>query len=563
MDLTFTNGTTEQQERTDEALGQLLNYNVEDVTLNVEVTFVESTGQSDGNRFAYSSASSGAASIEIRDDAPSFEDELTVGFSHDEHQRFYREIVARELGRIIITGTLLDEQREKLEVLFNAPAENWEAGEWHERPIEGIVETFKAALLPRHLRQFHNRTQVSIPLELYPTFRRIVRGARSIPGQAYPRDTIASTFTTTLSSGNRALYVIDNGTPLWDAGVSTTIDVLHDEFGLEPAVFDVRPAAFSAAEQTLWSVRSVNPIASGAKDHLAERRDRGLPLQVRYREGFAPSPFGGPERLGSALLQGLAIAVTSMPMQYVCNYIEKYAPTDRSPELPYITPAELDDLLPVGTVIPLKYAYILKPVWVLEDETLAMGEGVTVEYDMPFEVKEYRAFSGGGSSAYPGLNGYIPWMAPAYMDFEYVGSNPPRGTPSDIGISRWPAISRDRWVDVPIHPHAAGLFTLLVGYPHRDSHQFDPEPPRFSGGSSTVTARCRGMGQYWISEYLSWPGYSSYGGGDFPISQTEAILPAEQMPPIVVGGMEVPVGSMSAFPGGHGARSALRPVIGR
>lgn len=180
MEVNFVNGAGEQHEVFSSVLGSLLHLDLDDFDLTLNVEFVADPSPGLHNEFAYTESSGGDADIRIRSDFPAFAPVQIWGST-----RFANEVVAHELGHALL-GRLTDNAREQIASMFDTTPDDWNSGGWEDRPLEGIVETFKDAFLPAALREFFNRTNHKIPIHQYPAFRALWRQELSNAGATDP-----------------------------------------------------------------------------------------------------------------------------------------------------------------------------------------------------------------------------------------------------------------------------------------------------------------------------------------------------------------------------------------
>lgn len=189
MELTFTNGTSEQQQLWRGAFDLLLNLPVAAIPLSIEVTFEDpaAVGGLDHNDFAITAWNYGdtGSVTKVRDDLPGFDnlratmeaEAAKLGIDYTPEQ-FTAECAAHELGHSYFAA-LPQPAREEIAQMFGAATDDFSelsAGDdWQDRIIEGIAETFKDAFLPRRYRVFPNRTRRTISYAEFPRFRELFR----------------------------------------------------------------------------------------------------------------------------------------------------------------------------------------------------------------------------------------------------------------------------------------------------------------------------------------------------------------------------------------------------
>lgn len=174
MDFSFESGTTEQQELFLAAAGSLLNFDLDQVPIDVTVSFEDDPEEGIHNEFAVADGSGGSGFIIFRSDAPSF-----IGIDPTGRRwgmPFFNEVAVHEIAHIIV-GNMAASQQQELAELFGTTTETWNdsGSDWVDRPYEGIAETFKDAFLPASLRKYVNRTNHKISISKFPHFRSIFR----------------------------------------------------------------------------------------------------------------------------------------------------------------------------------------------------------------------------------------------------------------------------------------------------------------------------------------------------------------------------------------------------
>lgn len=189
MELTFANGTSEQQSLWREALHHLLHLPFDAIAVDLTVTFVDPSEVGSGHTdFAVTTYTYGSeiATTVVRNDAPGFGplratmEAIAVGegrtYSAEKH---YADTAVHELGHALF-ASLPEASRQAIAELFGASSAdeaviNPKDRPWQDRVAEGIAETFKEAFLPSRFRMFPNRTNHRIPYKDYPEFRRLFR----------------------------------------------------------------------------------------------------------------------------------------------------------------------------------------------------------------------------------------------------------------------------------------------------------------------------------------------------------------------------------------------------
>lgn len=169
MDITFINGTAEQQAAVTQALGFLLHLDLDRYQFAMVYEFSANPSGDPvvHHPLALTTSEPGSATTNIRDDFPDY-----VGLND---LRWAYETVVHELGHAIL-HQLPATVQEQLAALFGTTPETWEpAITWEDRPEEGIAETFKDAFLPQAHRVNANRTTQRIPISKYAEFRRLFR----------------------------------------------------------------------------------------------------------------------------------------------------------------------------------------------------------------------------------------------------------------------------------------------------------------------------------------------------------------------------------------------------
>lgn len=168
MDISFLNGTPEQQQPITSAVGRLMNLSLDDIEFVWEIEFVDDPSVGLHNEFAYTDG----ASSRFRNDAPSFQ-------SPYDGSPFYEETAIHELGHALLS-MMASESLEAITALFGTTPFDWSPDvAWEDKPLEGIVETFKDAFFPRRFRRYANRTNHHISISKYPEFRRLWREGMS------------------------------------------------------------------------------------------------------------------------------------------------------------------------------------------------------------------------------------------------------------------------------------------------------------------------------------------------------------------------------------------------
>lgn len=182
MDITFTNGSEEQQGIARAVFGNFLHLNLDDFSLDLEVEFIVDPGPQGHNEFAFTDVGDGTAVMSIRTDFPRFNPVHIWGST-----QFANEVVAHEAGHALL-GQLSIGAQEAIAEMFDTTPDNWspENAAWEDRPLEGIIETFKDAFYPNHLREFFNRTNHRIPIDEYPEFRSLWRAGVAEDGALDP-----------------------------------------------------------------------------------------------------------------------------------------------------------------------------------------------------------------------------------------------------------------------------------------------------------------------------------------------------------------------------------------
>lgn len=171
MNVTFANGTTEQQGVVEWVFANLLNLDLARFTLNLTVEFVPNPDPGVHNEVAFTEVSTGVATMSIRDDFPHFPTEAWDSIE------FAQETVAHELGHALL-GQLPTEVQDEIFALFGTDRSDFEddSGQsWEDRLLEGVVETFKDTFLRQRDRAYANRTNIKLPIYRYPAFRSIFR----------------------------------------------------------------------------------------------------------------------------------------------------------------------------------------------------------------------------------------------------------------------------------------------------------------------------------------------------------------------------------------------------
>jgi hypothetical protein len=192
MNLSFVNGTQRQQQQWKQALGSLLNFQIDAVPIVVEVEFVDpgevsEKGHNDlaNTTWEYDSPTS---STRVRNDAPGYGEQrksmealaASMGLTYNADVHF-NETAVHEFAHSLFAA-LPEEHRVKIAQMFGAANDSLselmpEGVPWEDRIMEGIAETFKEAFLPRRLRVFPNRTNRRIPYNVMPQFRALWRTA--------------------------------------------------------------------------------------------------------------------------------------------------------------------------------------------------------------------------------------------------------------------------------------------------------------------------------------------------------------------------------------------------
>lgn len=213
MELTFTNGSDQQQSLWREALHKLLHLPFDELPLGVTITFVDPASLG-GKQTTLAETTwtygSNESTTQVRNDAPGFAGApdlvalaASMGLTYDATKHFH-ETAAHETGHSAFAA-LPEENRIAIAQMFGASSDSVEelfpeSKAWEDRPGEAIAETFKEAFLPRRYRVFPNRTNIHIGYDKFPEFRRLFRVARTVkeekviePNEPFPAGAKGST----------------------------------------------------------------------------------------------------------------------------------------------------------------------------------------------------------------------------------------------------------------------------------------------------------------------------------------------------------------------------------
>jgi hypothetical protein len=299
MELNFASGTSEQKDLYQRALTYLRHLPLDALPLSIEVSFVppDEVGQTSfaETTFEYGSTES---TTKVRNDAPGFSDidaQLIAEAAQEglewNARTHFNETAAHELGHSVFAA-LPEEVRLAIVALFGLDTDDIDTlappgSDWHDRPIEGIAETFKEAFLSARHRVFPNRSNVKISYSKFPTFRRLIREAvpqMESTGELPPGETEVPGYN---------LDLFTQGTPILGGSFANPLPGSGGKHGLWDSSYFER--------ENLGP--PFNTVNAGQLQHAAEwqgwvREGTVITYSVTIPLGaFDPSIIGSPEKV--------------------------------------------------------------------------------------------------------------------------------------------------------------------------------------------------------------------------------------------------------------------------
>jgi hypothetical protein len=417
-------------------LGSLMNYDLDLIPIEVEISFVEDPTDLFDGEVAAAGGGGMEGFIRFRDDAPFFSSPITDKRVRAERLLFFQEVVIHELAHVLVAN-LLDEQREVLASMFGRTAADFDSPEdtpWEDRLSEGVAETFKVAFLPRHMRLYPNRTNVVLPIRKNAEFRHfwrnMVLGQSDLAWVGWTGFTYGAAGTTPetvrLRRAHRSLKTGEapphQEFPLSVAGQLLGAEEIESFTGpvfsgqsnplpgypnLSRGSYIMIPGALDSPDRDFFHWRGQE--ANTSRERILSALDEDGKIRVYHRENVWPKTLllGRFTNASQAANYGALHVGTE-------HYRWRLVYDHGASQWATIDPEEV---IPLGTVVSANCESYVYPVWETEDLNYISGPPLDISFNFPVRAIETLP------ADYPNaINvGRIRW--------EYIGEDPP---PTDV-----------------------------------------------------------------------------------------------------------------------------------